>query len=305
MLSGQLKQMEVSGLIERKENTHRFSQKSNIACPKPANLWSHFFNQFADGGLPMCLKIRIDSNCLFQQSRASRIISAPWTGSKDFWRRWPGALQENSWSRNSRPNRSAGMEAGRNDAQFSKQRLADCRVFKWRWGCNWQCFAIDDIERNRIELPQFVPVNSISQSTVCVGDVITYTVTSSRTCLNPLVNNFFIGVSPDGLVFIDGSVAVNGAPDITANLNSEIVLPNIAGGDSVTVTFQAGVTSVPLFILRNEADLGVTKSADQATVNLGMYGPTRLRSQITARIRRWYPVTPPMPTPTTINLLLQ
>lgn len=161
-------------------------------------------------------------------------------------------------------------------------------------------FAIDDIQLNKINIPQFVPVKKISQSTAQVGDIVTYTVTLSNTCEGTLRNNFFYDTVPDGLLFLAGSVTINGAAEAGANPNTGFALPDIPGGSMLTVAFEALVVSVPnpnpvdntarilyhyspiaggiedgyinqsnpvsLFVTQPEADLAITKVADKSEV---------------------------------------
>ena len=106
-------------------------------------------------------------------------------------------------------------------------------------------YAIDDVSLREIEVPQFVPVKTISTPTANVGEVVTYTVTLQNTCTSPLTNVFFEDLVPEGLEFVTGSVTINSFPSLGADPNTGFTIPDIQGGNTATVTFDALVTSVP------------------------------------------------------------
>lgn len=107
-------------------------------------------------------------------------------------------------------------------------------------------YAIDDISLREILVPEFTPVKTVSTPNASVGDVVTYTVTLQNTCTSPLTNVFFQDIVPNGLSFVPGSVTVNGAPDAGANPNTGFNIPDVPGGATTTVTFDAKVDSVPV-----------------------------------------------------------
>lgn len=106
-------------------------------------------------------------------------------------------------------------------------------------------YAIDDVAFQEIQIRQFTPVKTVSASSVSVGEVFDYTVTLTDTCANPLTEVFFRDLLPVGVTFVPGSVRVNGATFPSANPNTGFSLPDIPGGQSVTVTFSATATSIP------------------------------------------------------------
>lgn len=106
-------------------------------------------------------------------------------------------------------------------------------------------YAIDDVAFQEIQIRQFTPVKTASASSVSVGEVFDYTVTLTDTCANPLTEVFFRDLLPVGVTFVPGSVRVNGATFPSANPNTGFSLPDIPGGQSVTVTFSATATSIP------------------------------------------------------------
>ncbi|WP_308525084.1 SdrD B-like domain-containing protein [uncultured Tissierella sp.] len=106
-------------------------------------------------------------------------------------------------------------------------------------------YAIDDISLREIQIPEFTPVKTVSTPTANIGDIVTYTVTLTNTCTSPLTNVFFQDIVPNGLSFVPGSVTVNGSQDITLNPNVGFNVPDIPGGSTATITFDALVDNVP------------------------------------------------------------
>ena len=106
-------------------------------------------------------------------------------------------------------------------------------------------FAIDDIGLREILLPEFELVKTESQETATVGDTVTYGLSLENTCAQPLTNGLLRDFLPEGLVFVAGSVVINGVAAPAANPLTGILVPDILGGMTLEVSFQAEVTSVP------------------------------------------------------------
>ncbi|MBO0576661.1 DUF11 domain-containing protein [Clostridium botulinum] len=106
-------------------------------------------------------------------------------------------------------------------------------------------YAIDDVSLNEIQIPLFIPVKTVSTPVANVGETVTYTVTLENTCTSPLTNVFFKDNVPNGLSFVPGSVTVNGVSDVTLDPNIGFTIPDIPGGSTATVTFEAIVNTVP------------------------------------------------------------
>ncbi len=106
-------------------------------------------------------------------------------------------------------------------------------------------YAIDDIALNEVQIPEFTPVKTVSTPTANIGQIVTYTVTFQNTCTSPLTNVFFQDTVPNGLSFVPGSVTVNGIPNGNVDPNAGFTIPDIPGGSTATVTFDAVVNSVP------------------------------------------------------------
>jgi len=104
------------------------------------------------------------------------------------------------------------------------------------WGND---YAIDDISLNEITVPEFIPVKSISQSVVFVGDTVVYTVVLRNRCTLPLTSINFIDKLPQGLAFVPGSVIVNDLQEPLADPELGFPLPDIIGEEEVVVRFKA------------------------------------------------------------------
>lgn len=106
-------------------------------------------------------------------------------------------------------------------------------------------YAIDDISLNEIQIPTFVPQKTVDSSTAAVGDTVTFTVTLSNPCESPLTDLRFRDPVPAGLSFLPGSVEVNGEAAGAADPNAGFSLPDLPGGQTVTISFSAVVSSLP------------------------------------------------------------
>ncbi|QUH19789.1 DUF11 domain-containing protein [Alkaliphilus sp. B6464] len=107
-------------------------------------------------------------------------------------------------------------------------------------------YAIDDVSLNEVQVPLFIPVKTISTPVASVGETVTYTVTLENTCTSPLTNVFFKDIVPNGLLFVAGSVTVNGVSEESLDPGIGFTIPNIPGGSTATVTFDAVVNTVPI-----------------------------------------------------------
>lgn len=107
-------------------------------------------------------------------------------------------------------------------------------------------YAIDDISFNEIEVPLFVPVKSVDRQEANVGETVRFTVTLTNTCQSPLTRLFFQDPVPEGLSFVPGSVAVNGISEPAFDPVFGFPLPDVPGGQTVTVTFDALARTVPV-----------------------------------------------------------
>ncbi|NFM79359.1 DUF11 domain-containing protein [Clostridium botulinum] len=106
-------------------------------------------------------------------------------------------------------------------------------------------YAIDDVALNEVQVPLFTPVKTISTPVANVGETVTYTVTLENTCTSPLTNVFFKDNIPNGLLFVAGSVIVNGVSEGSFDPNVGFTIPNIPGGSTATITFDAVINAVP------------------------------------------------------------
>ncbi|MCL2853072.1 MAG: hypothetical protein FWE20_08590 [Defluviitaleaceae bacterium] len=105
--------------------------------------------------------------------------------------------------------------------------------------------AADNIEFLEVEVPVYLPVKLASADAVEVGGIVKYTVTLFDPADNPLAEPFFRDTLPDGLAFVPGSVTVNGASYPAADPGTGFALPDIPGGEALTVVFSAKADHVP------------------------------------------------------------
>ena len=106
-------------------------------------------------------------------------------------------------------------------------------------------FAIDDIGLREILLPEFELVKTEDRTTAVVGDVVTYGLSVQNSCAQPLTNAVLRDFLPEGLTFVSGSVVINGVSQSTANPLIGFFVPDILGGTTLQVSFQAQVNAVP------------------------------------------------------------
>ncbi len=109
-------------------------------------------------------------------------------------------------------------------------------------------FAVDDIKLNQVTLPPSPkPDKTPSSNNAKIGDTITYTTVLKNPYDRTMTNAYFQDTMPNGLTFTQGSVKINGAACSTCDPTTSkgVPLPDIPGGGSVTVTFDAKITSLP------------------------------------------------------------
>ncbi|EJQ46403.1 hypothetical protein IEE_01902 [Bacillus cereus BAG5X1-1] len=88
-------------------------------------------------------------------------------------------------------------------------------------------------------------LKSVSQPIVAVGDTITYTTVVQNTGTVPATNVQYSDVLPSSITFVLNSVTIGGVLQPGFNPNNGFPLPDINPGESVEVTFQVTVVSVP------------------------------------------------------------
>ena len=96
-----------------------------------------------------------------------------------------------------------------------------------------------------INEPGLNVLKSVSQPVVAVGDTITYTTVVQNTGTVIATNVQYSDVLPSSITFIPNSVTINGVLQPGFNPNNGFTLPDINPGESVEVTFQVTVVSVP------------------------------------------------------------
>ncbi|MGN4714712.1 cell surface protein [Bacillus cereus group sp. MYBK226-2] len=86
---------------------------------------------------------------------------------------------------------------------------------------------------------------TVDKSVISVGDTLTYTTTITNTGNTPATNITFTSAIPPNTTFVPDSVTINGIQQLGAQPALGVTIPNIAPGETVTVTFQVNVISVP------------------------------------------------------------
>lgn len=127
-------------------------------------------------------------------------------------------------------------------------------------------FITEDATSNTLSIPVSAPnvtlVKSSNRANTAIGDVITFTIIAANAGIDAVTNAILADATPDGTVFVPGSVMVNGASVSTAVPSTGINLGTIAEGTSVTVTFNVEVTSLPASqVVSNQASISFTSGA--------------------------------------------
>ena len=163
-------------------------------------------------------------------------------------------------------------------------------------------YAIDDISLHEIYFPDLILVKTCSQTNAYIEDTVTYTVTLHNIYDKSIVDVAFQDSLPAELSFVYGSVKINGISQPTYIPNIGFPLLDIESGDTVTITYDAIVMSMPVInpivntatmvytytivqsgiphvrsVLSNQAELDIydsanlvlIKTADQSTVMPG------------------------------------
>ncbi|MGL5153253.1 MAG: DUF7507 domain-containing protein [Clostridium sp.] len=93
--------------------------------------------------------------------------------------------------------------------------------------------------------PQTGVVKKSDKGYVQVGDVITYTVDVTNSGTTSALNAIFVDTPPSGTTFVANSVTVNGVSRPGANPATGFSLGTIAPGQTLVVSYQLKVTSMP------------------------------------------------------------
>lgn len=96
-----------------------------------------------------------------------------------------------------------------------------------------------------INAPKINVTKSANVSGPIVGDTVTYTVTVSNTGTASAASVVLSDALPTGSAFVTGSVVVAGVSKPTFDITAGISLGSLALSTSITVTYQAKVTSLP------------------------------------------------------------
>ncbi len=106
-------------------------------------------------------------------------------------------------------------------------------------------YVIDDITLNEVQVIAYFPKKTADTSEVTVGDTAKYTIMLENTGINPLTNVVLSDFVPDGLIFVPGSVVIDGVSSPASNPNTGFSVPDILSGSTLTVTFSVAADHVP------------------------------------------------------------
>ncbi|HDX9526579.1 TPA: DUF11 domain-containing protein [Bacillus thuringiensis] len=105
--------------------------------------------------------------------------------------------------------------------------------------------AVSNTVSTTINSAVLTTTKSVDKSIISVGDTLTYTTTITNTGNTPATNITFTSAIPPSTTFVPDSVTINGIQQLGAQPALGVNIPNIAPGETVTVTFQVNVISVP------------------------------------------------------------
>lgn len=92
-----------------------------------------------------------------------------------------------------------------------------------------------------------------------IGDIVTFTVTFQNKGTVPATNVTVQDSLPQGVSFVPGSVVINGISQLGENPEIGIPIGTVNPGQSITVTFQGIVNSIPPGgVIRNKANITFT-----------------------------------------------
>ena len=107
-------------------------------------------------------------------------------------------------------------------------------------------YVIDDIALSPIQVPLFLPVKTADRQVITVGETVLFTVRLTNACQSPLTDLFLQDQLPSGFSFVPDTVQVNGTPFPAADPQLGFGLPDVRGGETITVSFQAKADALPV-----------------------------------------------------------
>ena len=95
-------------------------------------------------------------------------------------------------------------------------------------------------------MPLFLPVKTADRQVITVGETVLFTVRLTNTCQSPLTDLFLQDQFPSCFSFVPDTVQVNGTPVPAADPQLGFGLPDVRGGETITVSFQAKADALPV-----------------------------------------------------------
>ncbi|MCC2454580.1 DUF11 domain-containing protein [Bacillus cereus] len=126
-----------------------------------------------------------------------------------------------------------------------------------------------------VETAIITPTKTADHTTIGVGDTITYTISFTNVGTVPATNTVLTDPNPAGTTFVPNSVTINGITAPGSNPANGILIGTLNPGQTVTVTYQATVTSLPPDgIIRNQATFNYQYQPDPTQPPITAITPT-------------------------------
>ena len=107
-------------------------------------------------------------------------------------------------------------------------------------------YAIDDVAFYEVDINYIEVVKSASTTIATIGESIYFSFALTNTTDSNITNLFLSDPLPNEIVFIEGSLEINGVNFDTYDPNTGFSMADLASGDSIIVTFGATVASIPV-----------------------------------------------------------
>ncbi|WP_434166568.1 DUF7507 domain-containing protein [Bacillus thuringiensis] len=102
-----------------------------------------------------------------------------------------------------------------------------------------------NIVTTSLQNANIISVKSADVTFISIGQIITYTNTLQNIGTVPANNTVFIDNIPEGTIFIEDSLSINNVIQPSANPENGVTLSTIQPNETVTISFQVQLTSIP------------------------------------------------------------